>query len=62
MNTLPMKKTVRYPVPTNVKLSQETGDHLDVLSKSGIDVGELKRAAITEAVRKAMRTLDKKSS
>lgn len=62
MNTLPLKKTIRYPVHTNAKLTEDVGRDLETLSLNGIDVGELKRAAITEAVKKALRILDKKSS
>lgn len=54
-----MKKTLRYPVPANIKLSKEVGDDLELLNKSGVDVGELKRQAITDAVKKAVRKLNK---
>jgi len=54
-----MKKTAKYTYPANIKLLPEVGEDLELLDKSGVDVGELKRQAITEAVKKAMRKLNK---
>jgi hypothetical protein len=62
MNGLPMKKSVKYPTHENVYLPKDIGDDLDLLNKSGVDIGELKRSAITEAVKKAVRKLDKSAS
>lgn len=59
MDSLPMKKTAKYTYPTNIKLLPEVGEELELLDKSGVDVGELKRLAITEAVKKAVRKLNK---
>ena len=61
MSELPMKKTAKYTYPTNTKLLPEIGEDLELLDKSGVDVGELKRTAITEAVKKALKALDKRA-
>lgn len=57
-----MKKTVQYPAHENVYLPEEIGKDIKLLDQSGVDVGELKRAAITEAVKKAIKLLDKSAS
>lgn len=54
-----MKKTIKYPVPANIKLTKEIGDGLEMLNKAGVDVGELKRDAISRAVREALEKLEK---
>jgi hypothetical protein len=59
MESLPMKKTAKFTYPTNTKLTPDTGEALELLDKSGVDVGELKRQAITGAVLKAVRKLNK---
>ena len=63
MNGLPMKKTKQYTYPTNIKLSPEIGEGLEKLDKIfGVDVGELKRSAITEAVKEALKKAEKSAS
>jgi len=59
MNDLPMKRTAKYTYPTNTKLEDAVGRDMETLDQNGIDVGELRRKAITDAVKKAILKLNR---
>lgn len=62
MAKLPLKKTVRYSYPANIKLTPEIGEGLELLDRMGYDIGELKRIAITERVKKEIKKINNRAS
>lgn len=54
-----MKNAHRYNYQTNTKLPEDIFRELEELSAKGVDIAELKRIAITEAVKKVKARLDK---
>lgn len=62
MNKIPMKESVKYPEPLSLKVTTEVKQKLKMLKEMGVNVGELSRIALAEAIDKAIKQLDERAS
>jgi len=53
MSNVPMKRTKKYPAQSIVNLATETDKKMRELKGLGVDTGELRRLAVTEAIERA---------
>ncbi len=58
---IPLRDSVRYPCQDNTAITAELKQLLRELKEMGVDVGELKRQAITQAALLAKKELDKRA-
>jgi len=57
-----MKESVKYPEPLSLKVTTEVKQKLKMLKEMGVNVGELSRIALAEAIDKAIKQLDERAS
>lgn len=57
MTKIPMKREKLYPEQASVKLSKDAMEKMRELKTRGVDVGELRRLAVTRAIEEALNNL-----